>query len=458
MRRVFIVALLLVFTSVSTTAALTPEQKRVFRAGVDYFNTNTTSLGCGVGVSAGTAPSNKLFFIGDSITVGTYYDGKMLEKAAAAGFAVNTVAEEVWESEENLRRAYGPSIEAYGAENVTSIQPYLSEHAQDFSIGNAGIIVVALGTNDTGNNREADMAALIDFLRDKNETAQIIWVNTYFFNYGPGYEVVNDAIGRVASEKNIDVIDYATAAASKPDMAPPSSGDDTIHIYGQEAANKADFIISQIPGSKTVTSGATNACGAPTGTGDNIADAISYLKNEKGYTLEQAIGMVANMKHESGVRPKRFQGIFKEGDCGVDMSLQDEVGEVSHANFQAAATQAIEQCFGGNINNIGWGIVQWTPASKMHNPSVESGASSAQIDSLFFQLDFLVGSLTGEGLGSVLAETAAGNDLRQQGDVRAAAQSFAVRFERCADCTVGSATVDGRMDTAVDLLTKYGSL
>lgn len=210
-----------------------------------------------------------------------------------------------------------------------------------------------------------------------------------------------------------------------------------------------------------------NSCGVNR-SGDNVKDAIMLLRS-KGYTLEQSIGVVANMIHESGVVPARMQFIYARDPedpasrAHVDISLIREDLSVSSADFEEAAAQAVALGGISSVGSIGWGLVQWTPASKMLNPSRDSGASPQQIDSMEYQIDFLVGQLTGEDVngvpGSSVPETGAGADLETQGTVEGAAASFAVEYERCAECgSADTEEVQGRMAEAARLLVEHGNL
>ncbi|MGW6197327.1 phage tail tip lysozyme [Kribbella sp. NPDC055110] len=123
---------------------------------------------------------------------------------------------------------------------------------------------------------------------------------------------------------------------------------------------------------------------------------------QNGYSKEQAAGIVGNMISESSVEPGRLQGT--------------NPGTVSKPNEVVNSS-------------LGWGIVQWTPAGKMINPSRDAGVQDDQIGSLGYQLEFLVKQLNGD---PPLAEGAAGKAIKGATSVEDAAYQFGHMFERFA--------------------------
>lgn len=170
-------------------------------------------------------------------------------------------------------------------------------------------------------------------------------------------------------------------------------------ILDGDAVNPMDFLEDHSP------AGGGCGCGGGGNTqlvgSDNQQKAFNYLTG-RGYTKEQAAGVVGNMIHESGVEPKKKQG-------GAIVS-SDGLTEAELSN-----------------KKLGWGIVQWTPPGKMIRPSRESGKKAEDIDSLAYQLDFLYGQLTGN---SPIPELDAGDKLKQARSVEDAAYAFAKYYER----------------------------
>ncbi|MFI7059686.1 phage tail tip lysozyme [Kribbella sp. NPDC050124] len=144
----------------------------------------------------------------------------------------------------------------------------------------------------------------------------------------------------------------------------------------------------------------SGGCGCSDLSGSNNQQkAFNYFASN-GYTKEQAAGIVGNMIHESGVEPGR-----KEGTAPGTVTNPSDVVEFSG----------------------GWGIVQWTPAGKMINPSRESGVDDAVIGSLEYQLEFLKKQLAGQ---TAIPEKHAGDMLKQARTVEDAAVAFGRYYER----------------------------
>lgn len=160
---------------------------------------------------------------------------------------------------------------------------------------------------------------------------------------------------------------------------------------------------------------------------DNQQKAFNFFIS-KGYSTQQAAGIVGNMIAESGVLPMRQQG--KPAELNVSSK------EI-------------------NGSGSGWGIVQWTPPSKMINPSLAAGNSHSDIDTLEYQLQFLWEQLEGKGTGAKISEKAAGDDLKQQTTVAGAARSFMTKYERPAD--QGESAQKHRSDLANGVFGKYAS-
>lgn len=167
-------------------------------------------------------------------------------------------------------------------------------------------------------------------------------------------------------------------------------------------------------------------CGCGAGTqlvGSNNQQKVFNFFVGKGYTKEQAAGILGNMINESGVEPKKLQG-------GAIVS----------------SAQAVS-------NPNGWGIVQWTPAAKMINPSRAAGQSFEQIDTLEWQVDFLWKQLTGD---SPLPEVAPGDALKRARTVEEATVAFA-GFERFAGWeNPSNPEYQERMGAAREVLRLYG--
>lgn len=484
----------LVFSSVSILlfhvasrtayAALTENQRAIYRSGNSYFDEAPTSFtSCGGSIQTLTG-SNQIFYIGDSITVGLYGSGQLLQKTQDAGYSVSLDASEDNAGNSFLTHVSGPSIEAYGGKNTDGLADLLETRLDDLGEDKVGVFVVMLGTNYYGRDGKTQMLDLIDLLKEQNPSSQILWVNTYFFSDNPDvvpYTTVNATITEVGAERDIHIVDYATAAIEElnagksPNMAPSTTGTDQIHLYGESSGLKSDFIVKNLPSSN---GSQTSSCGGTASTGDNDIDFINAMK-ANGMTIHQAVGILANLYHESGNRPKRSECIYGRDnglEKGVPDAYMDELGDISSAvQLEVAGillagghcTTSNGRVIKTTVNGYGWGLVQWTPASKIINPASESGVSYDVIDSMQYQTDFLLSQLRGEALGLVEqagVDPGTAEASRNRGffditdDANEAAQFFAINYERCGNCTAGNAEVLQRGAEADELMLKYGSL
>ena len=148
----------------------------------------------------------------------------------------------------------------------------------------------------------------------------------------------------------------------------------------------------------------------------------------KGYSAQQTAGIIGNLKAESGVLPMRKQSTPAETKTS-SREVQD--------------------------SSSGWGLVQWTPPSKMINPSREAGKGFDEIDTIEFQLQFLWEQLEGTGLGAAISEKSAGDDLKSQTTIDGAARSFMLKYERPADQS--ESKQQGRVQLANEIFGLYGA-
>jgi len=163
-------------------------------------------------------------------------------------------------------------------------------------------------------------------------------------------------------------------------------------------------------------------------TGADNAEQVFNFFVGKGLQPFQAAGIIGNMTVESGIEPQRLQG-----------------------TGSGAITPA--ESFSGGL---GWGIVQWTPGSKM----IDTFTPKSRANDLAVQLDFLWEQLEGRG---PLPEKRAGDDVKAtttledavlafQGNKKVGGNYFG--FERPAD-QAGSVSL--RTGYARDALSRFGS-
>lgn len=168
----------------------------------------------------------------------------------------------------------------------------------------------------------------------------------------------------------------------------------------------ADNSVANFKGGTSARTGASSSCcngGTPLSGNTNKAKIFNYLTGTKGMSAAQAAGILGNMQTESGFMPERLQG------TGINVITPADQWQ--------------------DINGGGWGLVQWTPGSKMIDPTK---AAHRDPNDLETQVEFLWGQLYGKNgdLGASLPETHAGDDLKKQLTPEDAANSFGQNFER----------------------------
>jgi hypothetical protein len=143
---------------------------------------------------------------------------------------------------------------------------------------------------------------------------------------------------------------------------------------------------------------------------DNAEKIWNYLVGQTVHgqrlTPQQVAGIMGNMQVESGFNPRRVQSTpTPSGDRDTPPA-----------------------------GDIGYGIVQWTPGTKIMTDfnRLRPLYAPAQITpgTLDFQLRLLVEQLNGQ---SAISEGPAGQDLVQQNTVAGALRSFMLRYERPRD-------------------------
>lgn len=165
-------------------------------------------------------------------------------------------------------------------------------------------------------------------------------------------------------------------------------------------------------------------------TGGSNAKVVYDFFVSKGYKPFQAAAIVGNMTVESGVMPQRLQSTPIE-----KITIAEEWT---------------------NTGGGGWGLVQWTPGSKMIDSVKAQGKDPNDI---IVQLEFLFGQLEGTG---ALSEKAAGDQFKATTNIEDAVLAFQgnssvggkyIGFERPQD---QRGSVPERTAAAKATLTKYG--
>lgn len=211
---------------------------------------------------------------------------------------------------------------------------------------------------------------------------------------------------------------------------PPSNT--LIDKVGAEVSGQAASSSSDDTGSSCVCADGSSGSTVSLDGKDNIEKVFNYFTSATvGLKPFQAAGIIGNMNHESGVEPQKAEGVYDK--------------KVSAEEFTAGT--------GGP----GWGLVQWTPGSKMINPTK---AAKKDPNDIKVQLDFLWDQLNGK---TTSPEKQAGDDLKSTKTTEEAVRAFQ------GDNNIGgkyngyerpgsqSATLADRIATAKSVEKKYGS-
>lgn len=188
-----------------------------------------------------------------------------------------------------------------------------------------------------------------------------------------------------------------------------------------------------------ISEGMPCAAGPATGTitieGSDDAERVYNFLVSKGWTPFQAAGIMGNMHVESGIQPMRLQGT-------------------------ASGVRTPAETVGSR--NTGWGLVQWTPASKFISTQNPTSAANEIGNQLQFLQDQLEGRTTSP-------EARAGQELRSTTSLEQAVLAFQggpsqrvgnvvvgpyFGYERPAD-KIGSVSI--RYNAARGYLAQYGS-
>ncbi len=417
--RMFIMLSLVVFMSTQNVAALTEGDVYSFQNNTTYYEP-----GCESGLpdqatkvtGTGTIPPGKIYIMGDSITL----SAKSAYESKFSGDWKPTV--------EGL-----DSRQISGGVNKSGIEQI---EADTLPIASANAIVIALGTNGIKNPKGTTTKQVEDAMKAikkaNTKGSPIFWVNVIsgkagFDDYS---KLTNEAIEAGVGGQGV-IIDWYSEAKAKADY---KSFGDGVHpkgkdinllaklVYDTVSATSATDVDAAVAGApEDTTECCDNGDGSSTeinttnfGSSDNLKNIFEFFV-ANGYTKEQAAGIVGNVYGESSGSPERYQGDGK--DHAVPPS-----------------------------SSPGWGIVQWTPNSKITNyaKSVDKKANL-----LSTQLEFLLKQL--EGKVTENNEKAAGDLLKAAKTVAEATKAFQNGYERPADRTGSLAKRTGRAEAALKL-------
>lgn len=217
--------------------------------------------------SGGQAPTtqssptnNKLYIIGDSITVGMRDSGDLQKKLGEHGWSVIKI------------NALGGKPIDWGIQQLTADRALITD---------AGAVLIGLGTNNIGDVVAGDnstaingagvtrvsqqMQQLADAVRGVNTGARIFWTDFYGkgtlttqygkFNLDAGYESLNSTLQGIANQKGVSVLQWSTSQEASR-FVPVND----VHPSGHYPET-SDFIVSAL-GKAAVGMRATSCAGA----------------------------------------------------------------------------------------------------------------------------------------------------------------------------------------------------
>lgn len=163
--------------------------------------------------------NNKIYTIGDSLTVGMRDSGDLGKKYSAAA----------WDS---------TKIEATSGDRIEQAIPKLI--ADKVEVGASGSVVVMLGTNKS-NDFATKIKSMIDTIRTLNPNAAIYWMNAATDK--ADYSDINSAIQSQSAGLKYKVIDWNAEYNKNKAKYPLPDG---IHMNAAGYKLKSDFLISQL--------------------------------------------------------------------------------------------------------------------------------------------------------------------------------------------------------------------
>jgi hypothetical protein len=120
-------------------------------------------------------------------------------------------------------KGWKPTVDGLNSRHIKGEPPSpdgVNKMEQDKTVVSAaGVIVIALGTNDVGDSNEVfttRLQAAYDKAKQLAPNAQIVWVNYYLTKVADKGKSKVDALHTFANGKNIKVIDWASKGPSVP--------------------------------------------------------------------------------------------------------------------------------------------------------------------------------------------------------------------------------------------------
>lgn len=361
-----------------------------FDPGTGCSSEGTVSTGQGLG---------SVYFVGDSLMVGMKSAG-LESRVSAAGGSV-------------------AGVEATVGDSVDAAFPKIGRDANQ--IKGADDVVIELGTNP-GSNTSASSASfvpkikeVVSYIKSVNSDAKIYWMNAYADNDHSAYGGVNQAIDGQSASLGYTLIDWHGEAQKNNSKYAPFAGvpgPPLVHP-SQHYDGLASFVVSSISsGSSTSQSDCSCSDSSLVGS-DRETQSWNYFKG-KSLSDQQAAGILGNMLVESHFDPT----IMQKGGNSQNPSDADP---------------------------LGYGLIQWTPGSKIITEAKEAGLSGP-IYALSTQLDLVWQHMHNN---PVVTQPFSLSDFTHISDEKQAAIYFRDHIE-------GGADPNGVRETyATDILNKY---
>lgn len=369
-------------------------------------------LSCAAPTASGGTPATNttagggLYYVGDSIGEGLKAAG-LESQLTAKGYTPKVNADQ-----SRSITGKGTNTRTSGIEAVQGDIEFIKT---------ANVVVIELGTNPE-NNFGANLDNMLQIITSANPAARIYYVDVAASPAAAGRigaAATNKVIYQHAATAGTQVISRFKIYYPNGDPQTYSGADAPAHPFdslgvhatsGQDYQLLNDAILAGIGQSAPASSGSSScsclavggAAGGSTGTlsgSDNQQKAFNYFVS-KGFSPQQAGGIVGNLIAESGVNPKRVQSTkTPEGDKD-NITVNDRTG---------------------------YGIAQWTSAGRQQGLVDFARARGLQIEGdLPLQLDYLMKELT-ENYTDVY------NGLKSATDLAAASSVFMTKFERPKD-------------------------
>ncbi len=291
MKRVSAVLMLAIIVSgvvLQSVSALSAAQKALFQENINYFDVDTCST------NAPTPPgvaNNKIYVIGDSLTVGMRDKGNLKAKLTNGGWSVN---------KDN-------GIEATTSINIPDSIPKLKADT-GHAVSDAGTVVVGLGTNPVGGGSANDVESMISAINDTSPDAQIVWINAYGTqqDYSGFNTVLNNHVG-TGKGKITKVLDWAQEAKANAGTYDLASGGG-IHTSPSGYIKRSEWVVQSlgaVPGATTAQSSNSLTC-CPSASaqstqliGNGPGEQVFNYFIQQGLSNDSAAASTGNLQLES---------------------------------------------------------------------------------------------------------------------------------------------------------------